>query len=63
MECKKEENLRDCSCTYSGCSRKGRCCECIKYHRQSGELPGCLFGKEAEASFDRSVARFVEDKS
>jgi len=28
-----------------------------------GELPGCLFGKEAEASFDRSVGKFVEDKA
>jgi len=59
MECKKEENLENCNCTYS-CSKKGICCECVKYHRERGELPGCYFGKEAEATYDRSIEHFVK---
>jgi hypothetical protein len=62
MECRKEKNLRDCTCTYPGCSRKGICCECVRHHRKNGEIPGCFFGKDTEAEYDRSVARFVEDK-
>ncbi len=59
MDCPKhEENLAVCTCTYEPCSRKGRCCECIAYHRRSGELPGCLFPRDAEATFDRSIAGF-----
>ena len=62
MECKKEENKVDCPCTYPGCSKKGLCCECIKYHLERDELPACAFSKEAEATFDRSFRKFAEDK-
>ena len=62
MECRKERNLKDCNCTYKGCARKGICCECVRYHRQRGELPACFFGKEAEASYDRSFEKFLEEK-
>ncbi len=61
MECRKETNLENCTCTYPGCSRKGVCCECVAHHRQAGEIPGCFFSKEVEASFDRGVERFVQD--
>lgn len=54
-----EVNLRDCTCTYA-CSKRGRCCECIRYHREMGELPGCLFPPEVEKTYDRSTRRFVE---
>ena len=57
----KEENLKDCPCTYEPCERKGICCECIKYHLAQNELPACCFSKEAEATFDRSFAKFVSD--
>jgi len=60
MECKKETNLKDCNCSYEPCSRKGICCECIRYHKKSGELPACLFGKEAEKTYDRSIEHFIE---
>jgi len=53
-------NKEDCTCTHSGCPRKGKCCKCIKYHRNRGEVPGCLFPEEAERSYDRSVERFVK---
>ncbi|MBW2995434.1 hypothetical protein KY312_03700 [Candidatus Woesearchaeota archaeon] len=61
MECKQQSNLKSCKCTYSGCPRKGKCCECIRYHRDSGGLPACFFSKDAEATYDRSVRKFVEE--
>ncbi|MFH1225607.1 MAG: DUF6485 family protein [Candidatus Diapherotrites archaeon] len=60
-ECKKEKNLKNCTCTYKGCARKGMCCECIAHHREAGEIPGCLFSKEAERSYDRSIEKFIAD--
>jgi hypothetical protein len=60
MECKKEENLKNCNCSYPGCPRKGICCECIKYHKENNELPACLFPDDVEKNFDRSIKRFVE---
>jgi len=62
MECRKEENLKHCTCTYEPCSRKGICCECIAYHRKNGEIPGCLFSAQAEKTFDRSREKFIEDQ-
>ena len=58
-ECKVDDNKAKCTCTYSSCSRKGLCCECIPYHWSNGELPGCLFPPEAERTYDRSIAYFV----
>lgn len=59
MECRQKENLKYCSCTYPGCPRKGICCECIKHHREKGELPACYFSKEAELSYDRTIENFI----
>jgi hypothetical protein len=58
-ECKVDENKAGCPCTYEPCSRKGICCECIRYHWRMGELPGCLFPPEVEKTFDRSLERFL----
>lgn len=63
MECKKEENSKDCPCTYPGCPRKGMCCECLEYHLANKELPACCFSKEAEKTYDRSFKKFSIDKS
>jgi len=60
MECKKEQNLKNCPCTYPNCSRKGLCCECIEYHRKNNELPACYFTKEAEKTYDRSIENFIK---
>jgi len=60
MECTQQKNLAQCTCTYEPCSRKGKCCECIAYHRAHGELPGCLFPPEVERTYDRSIRRFVQ---
>jgi len=59
MECTFEENKKNCTCTYEPCSRKGKCCECVAYHRKNGELPGCFFPPEVEKTYDRSIERFV----
>ena len=53
MDCKKNANLKNCTCTYEPCSRKGVCCECVAFHRDNGELPGCYFSREEERSYDR----------
>jgi hypothetical protein len=59
MNCKKENNIANCPCTYEPCPRKGVCCDCVAYHRGSGELPGCYFTPAAERSYDRSIANFI----
>jgi len=63
MECEVEVNKAKCTCTYESCSRKGKCCQCILYHRALGELPGCLFPPEIERTYDRSISRFVAASS
>jgi len=61
MECRKEENLSNCPCTYPGCDKKGICCLCLKYHLNRGEVPACLFSQEAEKTYDRSIENFIRD--
>lgn len=61
-ECNLEGNMKRCTCTYEPCPRKGRCCECIEYHRKNGELPGCLFPPEVEKSYDRTIERFIRTR-
>ena len=43
MQCKKEENLQNCSCSYPDCPRKGMCCECVAHHRIKNQIPACFF--------------------
>jgi len=57
-ECKKQENLKNCPCTFS-CSKKGVCCECISYHLGNKELPACCFPKDEEKTGDRSFENFA----
>ena len=59
MECKRETNKEFCTCSFS-CNKKGVCCDCLKYHRRMGELPGCYFPADVEKSGDRSIERFIE---
>lgn len=62
-ECNVQANKKDCSCTYEPCSRKGICCECIKYHKKMDQLPGCLFPPAVEKTYDRSIERFIQTYS
>jgi hypothetical protein len=57
----REKNLKKCNCTYD-CSKKGNCCECVRYHRSMGEFPACFFSKQAEATYDRSLEALIKDR-
>ena len=60
MECKKEENKIGCTCTATTCSNWGICCDCVRYHRENGEIPGCFFTSASERTWDRSIENFVK---
>lgn len=59
MECKKTTNMDACSCSYSGCSRQGLCCDCLRYHLANRQLPGCCFPPAAEKTYDRGFEHFA----
>jgi len=59
MECLKEKNKESCGCTY-GCPTSGMCCQCVRHHRANGEIPGCFFPRNAEKTYDRSIANFIK---
>ena len=59
-DCQAEKNARSCNCTYEPCGRKGRCCDCLAYHRAANELPACFFDAAAERTYDRSTAHFLK---
>jgi len=60
MECTLDRNIKACACTYP-CERRGKCCQCVAYHRGKGELPGCFFSKEKERTYDRSIRLFLQE--
>jgi len=60
VECQKQKNIAKCNCTYSGCAKKGLCCQCLSYHLAMQELPACCFPDDVEKTFDRSFAKFIE---
>ncbi|MBD3296636.1 MAG: hypothetical protein GF392_04650 [Candidatus Omnitrophica bacterium] len=60
MECKKERNMEKCNCSYDNCARKGICCDCLHYHRESGQMPACFFPDDIESGYDRSIGNFVK---
>ena len=60
MECNKQRNLAVCNCSYEPCPRKGICCECIAYHKESVELPACYFDAKAERTYNRSIRHFIK---
>lgn len=62
MECRINQNMENCNCTYEPCSRKGKCCECLVYHKKSDELPACFFPDNIEKTYDRSIEKFIEVK-
>ena len=59
MECMQTKNLKQCTCSYGSCPRKGRCCECVSYHLSAGELPGCFFPPAAERDLRSPYAHFA----
>ncbi|HEX9060155.1 MAG TPA: DUF6485 family protein [Clostridia bacterium] len=61
MDCIQDKMKSACTCTYTSCSKRGKCCACVEFHRKAGELPGCFFSKEAEKTYDRSIKNFLKD--
>ncbi|MBA3035523.1 MAG: cytosolic protein [Desulfobacterium sp.] len=59
MECNIDKNISSCNCSYEPCPRKGSCCDCLKYHLKSRELPGCCFPADAEKTYNRSFEFFA----
>jgi hypothetical protein len=58
-ECSAQKNIANCNCTYEPCSKKGICCECLQYHLRMGQLPACVFPKDVEKTYDRSIETFI----
>lgn len=54
-----KKNLKECTCSYPGCPRKGNCCACLHYHLKMGQLPACCFSPLVEKTYDRSFDRFA----
>ncbi|HID25208.1 MAG TPA: cytosolic protein [Thermoplasmata archaeon] len=61
--CNVGNNMENCPCTYEPCSKKGVCCECIRYHLKRNELPACCFPLDVEKTYNRSFERFIESYS
>jgi len=59
MECSLEKNKKMCNCSYP-CSKKGRCCDCLAYHRNNGELPACYFNEAYEKTYNRSIDNYLK---
>jgi hypothetical protein len=57
-----KRNIAQCNCTYSGCPRHGKCCECVSYHRFNGEIPACYFDAKQEKTYDRSIEYFISSR-
>ncbi len=53
-------NSVNCTCTYTSCDKHGKCCECVEYHLQMKQLPGCCFPPEVEKTYDRSFRKFIQ---
>lgn len=34
--------VKDCSCPVLNCKNHGKCCDCVKQHRDGAKLPNCL---------------------
>ena len=61
-ECRLDQNLKPCNCSYEPCSRKGRCCECLKYHWDMQEMPACFFPDTVERTYDLRMLGLVDDR-
>ena len=43
MACNCRETKKEkCTCASTNCPRHNNCCECVKYHRENGGIPGCF---------------------
>lgn len=35
-------NEKNCNCKNTNCERHGKCCECINFHRENGNVVYCM---------------------
>jgi len=40
-------------------NKKGNCCECVTFHRKSGQISACFFDAGTESTYDRSIENFI----
>ena len=52
----------DCKCTYTSCTRRGNCCQCVAFHRELNEATGCMFTPAGERTYDRSLKNLMRDR-
>ena len=54
-----------CACPSVNCSRHGKCCACVKKHRETDSLPFCLFpdngGSKSLANYYRCLKKRFEN--
>jgi hypothetical protein len=61
MSCENQKSgASKCNCSYEGCDKHGKCCECVAYHLSMKQLPACAFPDDVERSYDRSFRKFVQ---
>ena len=63
MECIGTKDKAHCTCTYTSCDKRGNCCQCVQYHLEKQQIPGCFFTAAGERTYDRSFASFIRDRS
>ncbi len=54
MQC---PNVTECACPKKTCPNNGRCCACVKKHRETDSLPYCLF---LNNDGDKSVSNYYQ---
>ena len=46
-------NVKECMCPKETCPNHGKCCDCVKKHRDTDSLPFCLFPDMCKAAGGR----------
>lgn len=58
------ENVKECMCPKETCLNHGKCCQCVRKHRETDSLPYCLFpdsgGDKSNANHYRVLKRRFE---
>ncbi len=62
MECTSTRSKAHCNCSFTQCEKHGNCCQCVVFHRDRGEMPGCFFTPAAERRGDRTLRALLNDR-
>jgi len=63
MDCKKEMDKLECTCSSVSCTRRGVCCECLAYHRSNGEIPSCFFSVDANKTLEKNIESLMKNNN